>query len=409
MSLVSKNLLTPSSYNVSRFTKRKTISDSDLTLYVETLREVTPEFENYEIDGFTIIGKTNGFQKYLATKDDEYYIINIARKKGVSVKTQTITKQELKKDLSKIVLTTKKLRDSKFDDSLFIPMKSNTAIDYCFSNEGGIMPGTNYILIGDPGIGKSSVSIEFVAKIASENPNLKVLFISAEMTEIDMIPYTKRFPLWLDLETLFVSDLVEGLYKESIEQKLSEGYDLVLIDSFAELADAIRGDFNESVSGKDKKTYLDIEKLLVDLMVSHNKAENDLEKNTSFIAIQQMTKGGEFVGSNKIKHNTTGMIELRYTKSGQRKIVVSKNRRGFEYDNLYFEFGTDCSTPIVYDVERIKRDKQIQEEVKRAASEQLNSELETSQWFDLLGTDSSELDVYSNNNVTIAENETLEI
>ena len=199
-----------------------------------------------------------------------------------------------------------------------------------------------------------------------------------------MIPYTKRFPLWLDIETLFVSDLTEELYMESIEAKLAEGYDMVLADSFAELADAVRGDYNETVRGADKKSYNDIEKWLVNLMVKQNKAENDLKLNTAFIMIQQMTKGGDFVGSNKLKHNTTGMLELRYTKGGDRKITVTKNRRGFAYDNLHYTFDADTNEPVKYDTARIERDQRVKDEITKAANAQLDEEAETDAWFNAL-------------------------
>lgn len=386
MTTIAKNLLSPSDYSVSRFQKKSRVNG--LEKHIERLEQEAPEFVGQEIDGFKLIGKTSAFQQYIAIKDGSDYAINIRRNVGATA--AAVKKSEPVKDLSKMNLKTKRLRDVHFDDSLFVPMKSETAIDYCFSNEGGIMPGTNYIVIGDPGIGKSSVTIEHAARVQAVNPDKKVLFISGEMTELDMIPYTKRFPLWLDIETLFISDLTEGLYKESIEAKLKEGFDLVLGDSFAEIADAIRGDYNETVRGADKKSYNDIEKWLVDLMVSHNKAQNDEEKNTAFVMIQQMTKGGDFVGSNKLKHNTTGMIELRYTKSGDRKIVVSKNRRGFEYDNLHFNFEADIENPISYDTDRIMRDKRVEQEIKKAAAEQLDQEKETDSWFNALGLDNEE-------------------
>jgi KaiC/GvpD/RAD55 family RecA-like ATPase len=379
-----KNLLAPTDYTVSK--SQKKIRVNGLDTHIERLKNETPEFVDQTIDGYKLVGKTSVFQQYIATKDGDQFAINIKRVKGATA--SAVSKRTLpQKDLSKMNLKTKRLRDVHFDESLFVPMKSDTAIDYCFSNEGGIMPGTNYIVIGDPGIGKSSVTIEHAARVQKVNPSKKVLFISGEMTELDMIPYTRRFPLWLDIETLFVSDLTEGLYKESIEAKLEEGFDLVLGDSFAEIADAIRGDYNDTVRGVDKKSYNDIEKWLVDQMVKQNKAENVLKKNTAFVFIQQMTKGGDFVGSNKLKHNTTGMLELRYTKSGDRKIVVSKNRRGFEYDNLHFNFESDIDNPISYDTDRILRDKRVEEEIKKAAAEQLDQEKETDAWFNSLGAE----------------------
>lgn len=386
--VTAQNLLAPTDYTVSKSQKKTRVNGLDT--HIERLKKEAPEFEGQTIEGFTLIGKTSVFQQYIGTKDGDHYTVNIKRVVGATAAASAPKRTAPVKDLSKMNLKTKRLRDVHFDDSLFVPMKSGTAIDYCFSNEGGQMPGTNYIIIGDPGIGKSSVTIEHAASVQILNPDKKVLFISGEMTELDMIPYTKRFPKWLDLETLFIGDLTEGLYKESIEAKLAEGFDLVLGDSFAEIADAIRGDYNETVRGADKKSYNDIEKWLVDLMVKHNKAENDLEKNTAFNFIQQMTKGGDFVGSNKLKHNTTGMLELRYTKSGDRKIVVSKNRRGFEYDNLHFTFSSDTENPVNYDTARIERDKKVEAEIKAAALEQIGEEQEADAWFEALGADTGE-------------------
>lgn len=367
------NLLTPEDYKVSRATERKRLVDLDR--FKKVLKQEAPDFAGSIIDGFEIVGKTSVFQQYIGKKESIYYAINISRKTREAV-------QEKRKEIMPMNLKTVKLKDIQFDDSLFVPIKSETAVDYCFSTEGGIMPATNYIVIGDPGIGKSSMAIQYAADIQEQNKDKRILFISAEMTMFDMKPYAKRFPLWEELDILFVSTMTEGMYKESIEAKLKEGWDLVVIDSFAELADAVRGDYNETAKGADKKTYNDIEKWLVDQMVLHNSGENTNKRYTSFISIQQVTKGGTFVGSNKLKHNTTGMLELRYTKTGSRRIHISKNRRGFDYQDLEFEFSEDTNEPIVYNIEKIERDKKIQQEIKKVQAQQLDEELLTDKWFE---------------------------
>lgn len=355
----------------------KTNKFKKLDEYTETLREDAPELEGVEVFGFTILGKTKTNNLYACTKDDSFYHVLLKPKK------QEI-KNIIKKDLSQMNISTVKLKDLVYDPNLFIPIKSETPLDFVFSQQGGIMPATNYIIIGDPGIGKSSVSIQFAADIKAKNPNKKILFISAEMTEWDMIPYVKRFPLWAELDILFTSKLVDGIYKESLETKLQEGWDLVLTDSFSELADAVRGDINENCSGRDKKSYNDIEKYLVDLMVKHNGGENILGINTAFLSIQQVTKGGDFVGSNKLKHNTTGMLEVRYNKGKERVISVSKNRRGNEYQDLVFTFNEEeIGEPIIYDVSRIERDKIIMNEIKQVRDLQIEEEVETDEWLKL--------------------------
>ena len=46
-----------------------------------------------------------------------------------------------------------KMEDIKFNDDLFIPIKTKTRVDTILSTEGGIFPGTNSVIIGDPGVG----------------------------------------------------------------------------------------------------------------------------------------------------------------------------------------------------------------------------------------------------------------
>jgi predicted ATP-dependent serine protease len=82
-----------------------------------------------------------------------------------------------------------------------------------------------------------------------------------------------------------------------------------------------------------------VESWLLDLMEKQNKANNKANKNTAFICIQQMTKQGEFAGSNRIKHMTTAMAALRFDGRGrdaERYIEFSKNRRGSVGDKIYF-------------------------------------------------------------------------
>ena len=79
------------------------------------------------------------------------------------------------------------------------------------------------------------------------------------------------------------------------------------------------------------------------------------------------------------------MIELRYTKSGKRKIHVSKNRRGFEYQDLEFAFGvTVGEEPVMYNLEKIKQDKFAESEVAKMEKSIKEEEKEGDNWFDNL-------------------------
>ena len=158
----------------------------------------------------------------------------------------------------------------------------------------------------------------------------KVLFISGEMNEIDMYGYVKRYPSFGQLPIMFMNDYTD-CPKQAVEQVLDQGYDVVLIDSWAEVTALVKDQMGWA---RNK-----VESWLLDLLEKNNKANNQANKHTAFICIQQMTKQGEFAGSNRIKHMTTAMAALRFDGRGrdaERYIEFSKNRRGMVGEKIYF-------------------------------------------------------------------------
>ena len=221
-----------------------------------------------------------------------------------------------------------KMKDVVFNDDLFIPIKTKTIVDSVLSTEGGLFPGTNTIIIGDPGVGKSTVLLDWIADMQKQGK--KVLFISGEMNDIDMYGYVKRFPKFGKLPILFMQDY-NDCPKQAVEQVLNQGYDVILMDSWAEVTAMV----------KDQMGWVrnKVESWLLDLLEKNNKAKNKANKNTAFVCIQQMTKAGEFAGSNRIKHMTTAMAALRFDGRGrdaERYLEFEKNRRGSLGDKIYF-------------------------------------------------------------------------
>ena len=95
-------------------------------------------------------------------------------------------------------------------------------------------------------------------------------------------------------------------------------------------------------------------------MISHNLAGNDTKTHTTFIAIQQVTKGGVFVGSNKLKHNTTGMLELRFDiATGSQYMMFNKNRRGPVNKRMFFSLS--ATGDVEYDLKRFSNDENARE------------------------------------------------
>ena len=224
-----------------------------------------------------------------------------------------------------------KLDDLNIDNSLFQPMPTNTVFDKFVSNEGGFLPGTNIMAAGAPGVGKTTILLELLSNL--HQAGKKVLFISAEMSQIDMARYLQRFPNWGQLPILFLGDYVEQCPQQVVESALDQGWDLVLTDSYTEVNDTVK----EACNLTRSKT----EKWFLDLMIKNNKALNKSKKYTTFVTILQLSKGGQFVGSNKLKHMTTSMLHLDWEggENGRRFMEFSKNRCGQVGKKLYFKIG----------------------------------------------------------------------
>ena len=218
------------------------------------------------------------------------------------------------------------MADFKYDTSLFTPMPTGKKVDSLFSSEGGLMKGTNYAFVGDPGVGKTTVLLDMLADMQAKGQN--VLFVSGEMNRIDMVGYVKRYPKFNNVPILFMGDYIENDPLVILESVLSEGYDVVLVDSFVEVAVAVVDYHGGTMKNAETK--------ILNLLEKHNQAENRNKVNTAFMLIQQVTKGGNFAGSNRFKHMLTGMAHMKFDSDGGRAIFFSKNRRGGEMNKLFF-------------------------------------------------------------------------
>ena len=262
--------------------------------------------------------------------------VNVIKRKGRPSKKniQNVTYTPSLIDFSKVT----KLNNLDIDPKMMITMRSGLKVDQLISHEGGIPAATNIMMIGDPGVGKTTVLLDVLA--GAQNKGAKCLFISGEMGKKQMFKYTQRFKQFGNIETLFMQDYLEYNTKDVIEQVLNMGYDLVLIDSAAEIIDGVRDDNNW-----DRKMA---ESWLVDVCVKNNKGENKSNKYISFMLIQQVTKAGVFAGSNKLKHLVDAMGEMRRESERDGSgtyINFTKNRNGLVDNKMYYELSNN---KIVY-------------------------------------------------------------
>jgi predicted ATP-dependent serine protease len=248
-----------------------------------------------------------------------------------------------------------KMRDVRFDKDLFVNFRTRTILDNLLCSYQGLPKGVNYMIIGDPGVGKTTIILDMLANIRKAQPSARILFISAEMNEIDLAIYVERFPKFGDLNILFI----EGGFDEcshswqTVADTLDDGWDIVAIDSFYELQGIVKEE--ENVTNKRA------ESILLSLIKQQNKAQNGRGVNTTFLTIQQVTKSGAFVGSNRLKHMITAMMELRLDNPkniySDRYITFSKHRRGDVGVKLYYNLST--MGDVDFDEERYEQDQSI--------------------------------------------------
>ncbi len=245
-----------------------------------------------------------------------------------------------------------KINDVKYDAELFEAWEMRNPLDTLFSIDGGIPKATNWMVVGDPGVGKSTVLLDSLANCKANGA--KVLFVSGEMNQVDLYLYVQRFPKFGDIDIFFPQELPEGeCPKQALEELLQQGWDIVLYDSFVEIQEIIR-----EVGGMSSKGS---EKWMLDLMSKNNLGHNDTNSYTSFLNIQQVTKGGKFVGSNRLKHMTTGMMEIRFVEENDddRYIFFDKNRRGNVGKRMYFSLHS--TGDVTYDIERFNKAEKMHE------------------------------------------------
>lgn len=255
-----------------------------------------------------------------------------------------------------------KMKDVKFDKDLFINYMSGTVLDRLLCTYQGLPKGVNYMIIGDPGVGKTTIILDMIANIQLRNPTIKILFISAEMNEIDLAIYVQRFPKFSELNILFVEvDFnAESHCFKYIEETLQDGWDIIAIDSFYELQGIIKEEENLTLKKAESQ--------LLSIIKKQNKAQNKRGVHTTFLTIQQVTKSGAFIGSNRLKHMITAMMELRLDNPkniySDRYVTFSKHRRGDVGVKLYYNLSQ--TGDVFYDEERYENDcklRRLQSEV----------------------------------------------
>lgn len=217
----------------------------------------------------------------------------------------------------KLVVNAVNLDDLEYPE--FKLFRSGKYIDHLISEdteEGGLYSGTGTIVIGESGVGKTTVLLDLLASIKEITPESKVLYLSSEMTKNDLFFYRKKTPMIGKVPTVLLMDYIENGIVKVIENLFFESeYDVIVLDSYQDVIVKLCDVFG--MRAKQAEAWLT--GAIIKACEDHGK---------SIFAIQHLTKGGTYVGSTYLKHATTAMMELRKDTAGGRYVMYSKNRRG---------------------------------------------------------------------------------
>ena len=250
-----------------------------------------------------------------------------------------------------------KLNIAKLDEMdfpSFTDFPTETSFDRICSDDdtlNGLMSGMVVICTGESGVGKSTLLIDVMSKIKVVSQRrfeegliarpVEPLYISTEMTKTDLFFYKKKMPAIGQVNTVLVSDYLKQGLKEAIVLAFrSTEYDVILLDSYQDLIEKMKDVLNWRAK--------EAENFLIGLMIE---AAEDLGK--CIIAIQHLTKGGDYVGGTFLKHTTTAMLELKFDKGGARFAMFSKNRRAGSMTHVPMYF-TLKNQEVAFDEEQFE-------------------------------------------------------
>ena len=261
-------------------------------------------------------------------------------------------------------------------EEIFKPYRSGKFIDNIISKKIGSMPGTTIVVTGGPSVGKTTVCLDTLHNVTQtylqsipkkEQAAAKQEFVyfSSEMKRIDIQAMTHDSPWMSELLTILMNEYPKNQYKALIEKVLTHGYRYVVLDSFQNMVERLVAFCGMTTTGA--ATFL------LNLLEKANTGDTTTGHCTCILLIQQVTKGGVFMGKNGLKHDTTAMLSLYFDDNNQaRYMEFSKNRRNGNvcFKKLYYELNENGE--ITYDENRWNDDRE-RENIMKVERDQLTT------------------------------------
>lgn len=188
---------------------------------------------------------------------------------------------------------------------------------------GGFFPGSITLLTGDPGIGKSTLSLQACISIAKKMPDKKVIIISGEESENQisdrLFRISEKAP-----KNLFL--LAEGILETAMESIPIEETGFILFDSVQTLASLQVA----SLSGSMAQSTAVTERIMI----------FSKKNNIPTMLIGHVTKTGEMAGPQTMAHLVDTVLHIEGDDASEYRIVKSrKNRFGSVSEMGVFEMG----------------------------------------------------------------------
>lgn len=270
-------------------------------------------------------------------------------------------------------------KNEKVKEEIFNPYRSGKFIDNIISKKIGSMPGTTVVVTGGPSVGKTTVCLDTLHNVTQtylKTINKKdhaaakqeFVYFSSEMKKIDIQAMAHDSPWINELLTILLNEYPKNQYKALIEKVLTHGYRYVVLDSFQNMVERLVAFCGMTTTGA--ATFL------LNLLEKANTGDTTTGHCTCILLIQQVTKGGVFVGKNGLKHDTTAMLELRFDENNQsRYMEFTKNRRNgaINFKKLYYSLNEKGE--LVYDENRWNEDRE-RETIMQTEREQLHTNRE---------------------------------
>ena len=200
---------------------------------------------------------------------------------------------------------------------------------------GGLIPGSLTLIGGQPGIGKSTILIEVMGRLAKEHPEETILYVSGEESEGQVADRAKR--VGIDSKNLLI-------YHESVWQNVLEQLNKLKPKFF--VLDSIQTTISAEIQSAPG-TVSQIREVTYELM-NHVKSKGV----TSFI-IGHITKDGTIAGPKILEHMVDTVIYFEGDQFGHYRLLrANKNRFGNTNEVGIFEMGEtglrEVSNPSQY-------------------------------------------------------------